>query len=130
MLKPTGMSLRLAAAWCAGLVALAGCAGDPEPPGTVPSKAAPSPTSSSPSPTPQTIEEEVEAFVRDYYAELTRAARTGDASRLRTMTTKGCPCYRAARVIERGAQQGERAVGIEWKIQSLRVHDLTFRTSR
>lgn len=88
------MSLRLAAALCAALVAVAGCAGDPERPGTVPSKAAPSRTSSSPSASPQTIEEEVEAAVCAYFAELNRASETNDTTRLKTLSSRNCPCYR------------------------------------
>jgi len=124
------MSLRLAAALCAGLVAVAGCGGDPEPPGTVPSKAAPSPTSSSPSPTPQTIEEEVEAFVRDYLAELERAAQTNDTARLKSMLTRSCPCFRAVRVINKYKQRGESAPDARISVRSVRVHDVLGRSAQ
>lgn len=130
MREPTGTSLRLAAALCAALVALAGCADDPEQPGKVPTKAAPSPTSSSPSPTPQTIEEEVEAAVRAYFAELTRAAQAGDPDRLRGLTAKSCPCYNATRVIMRASQMGGRLDGAEWNVRQIRVHDIAGDTAQ
>ena len=53
----------------------AGCSDDPPEAGGLPSNS-PSPSSTSSSPTPATPEEQVEAAVRAYYAELTRAART------------------------------------------------------
>jgi len=124
------MSLRLAAALCAALVAVAGCAGDPERPGTVPSKAAPSPTSSSPSTSPQTIEEEVEAAVRAYFEELNRASETNDTTRLKTLSSRNCPCYRTVRVINQIADDGERLQGLRWELRSLRVHDVLGRTAQ
>ncbi len=62
--------------------------------------------------------------MRAYYAELTRAAQTNDTSILKTMSTKGCPCYRAVRVIDRGAAQGEITPDAAWTIKSLQVHDV------
>jgi len=130
MREPTGMSLRLAAASCAALLTVAGCGGDPEPPGTVPSKAAPSPTSSSPSPTPQTIEEEVEAFVRDYYAEFERAAQTNNTRRFMTLMTASCPCYRAVRVIERFRKKGQSTRNAAIQLEMVRVHDVVNRSAQ
>ena len=40
------------------------------------------------------------------------------------MSTKGCPCYRAVRVIDRGAAQGEITPDAAWTIKSLQVHDV------
>jgi hypothetical protein len=72
-----------------------------------------------------TPEEEVEAAVRAYYAELTRAARTNDTTVLKTLTTSGCPCYRPVRVINRGAERGEHTPDATWTVRSVRVHDAT-----
>jgi len=98
---------------------------DPDQPSTLPSDT-PKPTSSSSSasPSPETVEQEVEAAVRAYYAELTRAAQTNDTTLLKTMSTKGCPCYRPVRVIERGMARGEITPNAEWTITSLKVHDI------
>lgn len=124
------MSLRLAAALCAALVALAGCADDPKQPGKVPSEAAPSPSSSSPSSTRQTIEEQVEAFVREYLTELELAAQTNETDRLKTMVTRTCPCYRAVRVINRYKQRGESAPEARVRLKSIRVHDVLGRSAQ
>ncbi|HEU4911516.1 MAG TPA: hypothetical protein VFV76_06430, partial [Actinomycetes bacterium] len=104
MRTPTGSLQRAALLVCAVLV-LTACSDDPQQPGSLPSDI-PSAASSSAVPTPDTPEEQVEAAVRAYYAELTRAAQTNDTSRLRTMTTKGCPCYRAVKVIENNEAKG------------------------
>jgi len=92
---------------------------------TSPTPAASETTSASPTPTKLTPEQEVEAAVRAYYAELTRAAQTNDTSKLKTLMRKNCPCYRAVRVIERGAQRGERTPDLEWRLQGLEIHDLS-----
>lgn len=101
----------------------AGCSDDPPQAGRLPS-GSPSPTSTSASPTPATPEEQVEAAVRAYYAELTRAAQTNDTSKLKTMLTTGCPCYRAVKVIERNGRQGERTPDATFRLTSVRVHDV------
>lgn len=119
-----GAGRGVAAALALGIV-LTGCSDEPEPPGTLPTNlSTPSSSSSSPEPSPDTPAEEVEAAVRFYYAELTRAAQTNDTSTLRTLSTKGCPCYRPVRVIDRGAKRGEITPDAEWTIRSLRVHDI------
>ena len=87
-----------------GLALLAGCS-DKDEPGTLPKT--PKPSSTSASPTPATPEEEVEAAVRAYYAELTRAAQTNDATVLEDADDYGCPCYRAVKVIKRNEREGE-----------------------
>ncbi|MGH8894022.1 MAG: hypothetical protein ACRDWY_12070 [Actinomycetes bacterium] len=121
MRAPTG-TLRLFALFVVvGLVALAGCSDDPDKPSTLPDD---TPSAVSSSPTPDTPEEQVEAAVRAYYAELTRAAQTNDTSTLREMTTKGCPCYRAVRVINRNESQGERTPDALFEVTFLRVHDI------
>jgi hypothetical protein len=121
MRAPTGTLLRLALVVSAALVVVSGCSDEPDKPGTLPS---PKATSSSASPTPDTPEEQVEAAVRAYYAELTRAAQTNDTTRLKTMVTRGCPCYRPIRVIEKGAARGEITPNAEWTVHSIRVHDI------
>jgi hypothetical protein len=80
------------------------------------------------SPTATTPEQEVEAAVRAYYAELTRAAQTNDTGRLKQMIDRNCPCYRAVRVIEQGARRGESTPDAEWRLESVDVHDLLGRS--
>jgi hypothetical protein len=122
MRGPTGTVLfRLALV----VLALTGtaCSDDPPKAGGLPSDT-PSPTSSSASPTPATPEEQVEAAVRAYYAELTRAAQTNDTSKLKPMMAPGCPCYRAVRVIDRNAREGERTPDASFELKELRIHDV------
>ena len=106
------------------LLAATACSGDPPPAGAVDTPT-PSVQSSTPSPTPTPVEQQVEAAVRAYYAELTRAAQTNDTSVLKKMLRKTCPCYRAVRVIEAGARQGESTPDAKWTLKSVRVHDIT-----
>jgi hypothetical protein len=108
---PTGTLQRLClvVSLSLGLLGLVGGCSDPDQPSTLPSDT-PTPTSSSASPTPSTPEQEIEAAVRAYYAELQRAAQTNDTSVLKTMSTKGCPCYRPVRVIDR-SQASAQLVG-------------------
>jgi hypothetical protein len=120
---PTGTLLRfLLPGLVLALVLVSGCSDDPVEGAKVPPRA--TPTSTSASPTPDTPEEQVEAAVRAYYAELTRAAQTNDTSVLKTMTTKGCPCYRAVRVIDRNKKKGRTTPNAEFGIQRIRVHDV------
>ena len=72
MRAPTGTLLRAGVAIILGL-AVVSCTDEPDP-GTIKSPS-PTPSSSSASPTPSTPEAQIEAAVRAYYAELTRAAR-------------------------------------------------------
>lgn len=133
MTAPTGTVYRaalLVACWATAFGGLAGCSEEPGRAGTLPSRtASPTPTTTSASPTPTTVEEQVEAAVRAYYAELTRAAQTNDTTRLKTMVTRGCPCYRPVRVIERGARRGESTPDARWTIRTLRVHDIVGETA-
>ena len=128
MRAPSGRWPRLGVVALFMVVVLIGCSEEPEPPGSLPSTA-PAPTSSSGSSTPQSPKQEVEAAVRAYYAELTRAAQTNDTSKLRTMVTKGCPCYEPIRIIERGAKRGEKAPDAKWIVRSVDVHDVNGRTA-
>lgn len=118
MRAPTGTLLRV----CLVVGVLAACS-DPDQPSTVPSDR-PTTSSSTASQSPATPEEEVEAAVRAYYAELTRAAQTNDTTDLKTMVTRGCPCYRPIRVIDDGAAQGQITPDAVWTIRSLRIHDI------
>jgi predicted lipid-binding transport protein (Tim44 family) len=100
---------------------IVGCTGsDPQPatistPPTTP--AASTPTATSPA-------QQVEAAVRAYYAELTHAAQTGDASVLKTLTTQGCPCYRSATVIDRNARRGYQTPDASFNVVGIKVHDV------
>lgn len=114
-------------AFASGLaLALAGCSGSKPTAGTL-SSSAPVPSSSasvSPSPTVTPVEAQVEAAVRTYYAELTKAAQTNDTSVLKTLTTQGCPCYRPVRVIQGNIRLGYTTRGAEFAVRSVRVHDV------
>lgn len=133
MRTPTGLSwlrpamvvsLLLGAAGCAGSgAAEAGRVGTRAPAG--PSTA--SSTGSTPAPTP--VEQQVKAAVRAYYAELTRAARTNDVSKIKDLVLQRCPCYRSIRVIQANERQRERISGIAIKVTGLRVHDLIARSA-
>jgi hypothetical protein len=110
------------------LLGAAACSSDPTPAGSVtPSSPTPSndTPSSSPSPTETPVEQQIEAAVRAYYAELTRAAQTNDTSKLKTMLAKTCPCYRAVRVIDAGARKGQGTPDAKWTLDSVRAHDIT-----
>jgi len=98
---------------------------DPDQPSTLPSDT-PTPTrsSSSPSPSPETVEQEVEAAVRAYYAELQRAAQSSDTSRLREMVTPTCPCHRAVTVINKNRRQGETAPDSTIDLHSVQVRQV------
>jgi hypothetical protein len=117
--------------WAAGAlvaaVVLAGCS-DPDQPGTVP-RTTPAPTTSSPSPSPTSTEDQVEAAVRAYYAELETAARTSDASDLRLLIDEGCPCFRAVEVIDKNRKQGETIPDARISLDLVKVHDIAGRTA-
>jgi hypothetical protein len=117
--------------WAAGAlvaaVVLVGCS-DPDQPSTLP-RTTPTPTTSSPSPTPTSTEEQVEAAVRAYYAELNRALQTNDVAKLKTLVDKNCPCYNAVQVIERNAMERERTPDAAFSLRSVRVHDVAGKTA-
>ena len=123
--KPVDGRLRRPSSLLAAMVLalLVACSSEPDQPGTLPPET-PTASSSSASPTPATQEQEVEAAVRDYYAELTRAAQTNDTSFLKTMSTEGCPCNRPVRVIEKNGRKGRSAPDASFQVASVRVHDL------
>ena len=121
MRGPTGTVL-LRCALLVGLLVVPACDDDPEQPGTLPTRSQ-SLTPASTSASPDTPEEQVEAAVRAYYAELTRAAQTKDTSRLREMTTNGCPCRRPARIIDGFAKRGWSAPDAEFAVTLINVRD-------
>jgi len=108
-----------------GLVGIVGGCSDPDQPSTL-STDAPTPTSSSssPSPSPETVEQEVEAAVRAYYAELTRAARTQQTARVKRLMATGCPCYQVAKAIDATRRSGRTTPDAAWEVQSIQVHDV------
>jgi hypothetical protein len=117
--------------WAAGaLVAaavLAGCS-DPDQPGTVP-RTTPTPSTSSASPSPTSTEDQVEAAVRAYYAELTKAAQTLETTDLKALVDKNCPCYGSAQSIDETARRGQTTPEAEWKVRRVQVHDLIGKTA-
>jgi hypothetical protein len=109
-------------------LALAGCSSEPDQPATLPDDR-PSATSTSATPSAMTPEEEVEAAVRAYYAELTRAAQTQNTSTLKSMMTRGCPCYGYARSIDQARRRGQKAPEAAWTIRAVRVHHVNSGTA-
>jgi hypothetical protein len=122
MRAPTGTLLRAGLTAIVSLALVAGCTDDPKP-GTLKTPTE-TPTSTTASPTPTTPEAQIEAAVRAYYAELTRAARSGDSSKLGTMTTTSCPCYRPVRVIKQNLEKGYVTPHANFQVVSVRVHDV------
>jgi hypothetical protein len=103
-----------------GAPELVGCTGSDPKPATI--STPPTPASSTPSVTSPA--QQVEAAVRAYYAELTHAAQTNDTSVLKTLTTKGCPCYRPVRVIDRNAERGYQTPDASFNVVGIEVHDV------
>ena len=122
MRAPTGTLLRAGLTAIVSLALVSGCTDDPKP-GTLKTPTA-TPTSTTASPTPTTPEAQIEAAVRAYYAELTKAAQTNDTSKLAPMVTPGCPCYGAVRGINKARAAGRTTPDASWTINSLRVHDV------
>jgi hypothetical protein len=110
------------------LLAATACSGDPPPAGEVETPT-PSVQSTTPSPTATPVEQQVEAAVRAYYAELTRAAQTNDTSTLKTMVMKSCPCHNAVRIIEHNTQIGRTTPDATFSLHSVKVHDITGRAA-
>jgi hypothetical protein len=105
------------------LLAATACSGSPPPAGAVETPT-PSVRSSTPSPTATPVEQQVEAAVRAYYAEIVKAARSNDTSRLRTMVAASCPCFRTVTVINRNRREGQRTPTLAIELQSVSVHDV------
>jgi hypothetical protein len=110
-----------------GLVS--GCS-EPDKPGTLPSTTPVSTSSTaSPSPSPSTPEQQVEAAVRTYYAELARAIRTSSTSKLEPLLTRGCPCYGSVTAIKKQKVHKRRAPGTQIVVTSVKVHDVIQKTA-
>jgi hypothetical protein len=120
----TGTALRAGAAVLAA-VALTACSGSDPQAGHVTDSPTPSSTSASPSPSATTPEQQVEAAVRAYYAELTRAAQTQDTSVLATLSTHGCSCFNVVGGIKALAAKGQTTPDAAWHVDSIRVHDVS-----
>jgi hypothetical protein len=119
MRAPTGTLLRAGLTVILGL-AVVSCTDEPKA-GSIDT---PSATASSSSPAPSTPEAQIEAAVRAYYAELTRAAQTNDTSKLERMVSRGCPCFGAVRGINKAKAAGRTTPDAAWAIDSVRVHDI------
>ncbi len=117
--------------WAAGAlvaaVLLAGCS-DPDQPGTVP-RSSPTVTTSSPSPTPTSVEAQVEAAVRNYYAELEQAIRTNDTTRLKQLALETCPCYGSVRSIDKAAKEQQQTPDVRITVVKVAVHDVEGKTA-
>ena len=119
-LRPLGVAVLLLAA--------AACSNDPPPAGAV-RTSTPSVQSSTPTPTATPVEQQVEAAVRAYYAELTRAAQTNDTSTLKTMLMKSCPCHNVVRILEHNTQVGRTTPDAAFSLHSVKVHDITVKAA-
>jgi len=122
MRTPTGTLLRAGLTAVVGLALVAGCTDDPKP-ATLKTPTA-TPTSTTASPTPSTPEAQIEAAVRDYYAELTKAAQTLDTTELAKRSTTGCPCYGVVRGIDEIRKKGKSTPDAAWTVRSIQVHDV------
>ena len=124
----TGTALRAGTAVLAGLLAAAGltaCSGSDPEPGTLSPSSSPSSSTASASPSATTPEQQIEAAVRTYYAELTRAAQTQDTTVLATLRTKGCSCFNVVDGINELAGKGQTTPDASWAVDSIRVHDVS-----
>lgn len=93
--------------------------------GTLPSRTAtPTTTSASPTPTLTTPEAQIESTIREFFAEVNKAAQTLDTSKLQTMSSRLCPCYGYVRVFRRVKKDKLNLDGAEWNVVSVRVHHL------
>jgi hypothetical protein len=89
----------------------------------------PASTTSTPSPSPTSTEAQIEAAVRAYYAELTRASQTLRTDELKSLVDKNCPCYGSARSIDETSARGESTPQAAWRVRSVRVHDVLGKTA-
>ena len=124
MRAPAGTWLRTGAGLLLGVALFAGCSDDDPQAGELTPTPTTSSTTATPTPSATTPEQQVEGAVRTYYAELTKAAQTNDTTTLKTLTTKGCPCFRAAGVIDKNREQGETTPDASFVPTSVRIHDL------
>jgi hypothetical protein len=116
----------------AGLLAAAGlcaCSGSDPQPSTLSPSPSPSTSNASPSPSATTPEQQIEAAVRTYYAELTKAAQTQDTSVLATLSTRGCPCFNVVRGIRDARSQGQTSPDASWTVSTVKVSQVKSRTA-
>ena len=123
-MRVRGHHLALMTLLLAVSLGVAACS-EPTPAAKVP-RTSSSPLTATPSSSPAklTPEQEVEAAVRAYYAELTRAAQTNDTSKLRKLMHKNCPCYRVLRSIDETAREGSSTPDAEWVLREVKLHDV------
>jgi hypothetical protein len=119
-------SLAIASWVLAGL--LAGCS-DPQKPASLPTASRSTEATSAPTPTATPVEQQVEAAVRAYYAELTRAIRSGDADTLATLSAKTCPCWGSVQGIRKLASKGQRSPKAQIVLRAVKVHDVIARSA-
>ena len=122
----TGTTLRVGTAVLAGLLSagLAGCSGSGPKPGTLTPTPTASSTTASPSPSATTPEQQIEAAVRAYYAALLLGVQTGQASDLKKLVTKTCPCFAAVETIEENQANGRSGPEARLTIQKLTLHNV------
>jgi hypothetical protein len=126
---PAGTSWVRSVVIVALVLGAAGCSGDDPPPAGTVTSSAPSATSNSPSPTATPVEQQVEAAVRAYYAELTHAAQTNDTSTLKAMLRPSCPCFNAVKILDKNARTGRTTGDAKFSLRSVKVHDVTGKTA-
>lgn len=66
----------------------------------------------------------MEAAVRGYYVELTRAAHTNDTTQLKSLVRRTCPCYGSAESIDETAASGKSIPDAKWTVTKVRVSDI------
>ena len=110
------------------LLAATACSGDPPPAGAVETPT-PSVQSNTPSPTATPVEQQVEAAVRAYYAELAHATQTNDTTRLSLLLSKGCPCYNSVRIIQDNRRRGRSGPDAQINVVKIDPHDVIGKTA-
>lgn len=114
---PGSSARQLSLALALGAV-LGGCTGDGDKPQTLPTIKSPSPASS-PSPTPRASvlsRQSAISSARGYYAEIGRAAATGDTRALSALHVDACPCRAVDAFIQSSYKDGGRVEGFLYQI--------------
>ncbi len=81
-------------------LALTACSGSADRASPLPTPTTSSPKSATPTPKPSTAKQEVEAAVREFYAALDVALRTGETNRYLVATVASCNCRDFVRQVE------------------------------
>lgn len=105
------------------VMGVAACSDDPTPAGSVKSST-PTVESRTPTPSPTPVEQQVEAAVRAYYAELVRAKQTNDTAKLTLLVSKACPCYRSVGIIQDNRRRGRSGPDAQIKVEDVNTHDV------